>query len=869
MSAAVQITVFRKKNGPLSKRIELIDDEIVSDGSACRMAEGTARRVKLTDMDALADLIGNMPSEEALALGRLHADLKGEVKVILARDLNDKPRPNVIVRTTEYLYFAAGEPAYLLLDHDRKGQPRAVSDKLKQLGGFWRAVVCAVAGLANAARVTRRSTSAGLYHRKTNQSLGGGAGRHVYIIIKDGADIERALKTLHERLWLAGLGYFVVGAAGQLLDRSIIDAAVYGPERLVFEGKPILAPPVAQDREERRPRVYGDDIIDTRVAIPPLSDEEQARLAQLKATERERLKPEAAKERRRWAKKFAARHGLSAEEAEKIAANATENHTLHQEFELVFDELGKCTVGDVLAAPADYVGQTLADPLEGVSYGRGKAKVFQQVDGRMLINSFAHGGIKYRLAGQGVGLDDFYSYMEKASAYFFTPNASIWPGSRVNARIPPVPLLDAQGRLLLDERGQQRLIPATAWLDQHQPVEQLTWAPGLPMLIENRLIAEGGWIERNGVRCFNQYRPPNLKLGVGGDVDLWLNHIETLYPDDAEHIIDWLAQRVQRPAEKINHALVLGGPQGIGKDTALEPVKAAIGKWNWIETSPTQVMGRFNGFLKSVILRISEARDLGEFNRYTFYDHLKAYTAAPPDVLRVDEKNLREHSILNCCGVIITTNHKTDGIYLPADDRRHYVAWSELTKNDFKPRYWTRLWDWYKRGGINNVAAYLAELDISQFNAKAPPPKTASFWTIVDAGGAPEDAEFADAIDALAKEKEGEPLGALTLDDIIGAAKSTDFKEWVADRKNRRQIPHRMEACGYVPVRNANIEDGRWRIAGKRVMIYALKTLSLREQQQAAHGRVKKGARYADDDDDGSLRLSKRCPGRYRYDGED
>ena len=30
-----------------------------------------------------------------------------------------------------------------------------------------------------------------------------------------------------------------------------------------------------------------------------------------------------------------------------------------QEFELVFDELGKCTVGMCLAAPADYVGQTL------------------------------------------------------------------------------------------------------------------------------------------------------------------------------------------------------------------------------------------------------------------------------------------------------------------------------------------------------------------------------------------------------------------------------------------------------------------------------------------------------------------------------
>ncbi len=57
------------------------------------------------------------------------------------------------------------------------------------------------------------------------------------------------------------------------------------------------------------------------------------------------------------------------------------------------------------------------------------------------------------------------------------------------------------------------------------------------------------------------------------------------------------------------------------------------------------MLGRFNGFLKTVILRINEARDLGDVNRFQFYDHMKAYTAAPPDVLRVDEKNLREHSV--------------------------------------------------------------------------------------------------------------------------------------------------------------------------------------------------------------------------------
>ena len=72
---------------------------------------------------------------------------------------------------------------------------------------------------------------------------------------------------------------------------------------------------------------------------------------------------------------------------------------------------------------------------------------------------------------------------------------------------------------------------------------------------------------------------------------------------------------------------------------------------------------------------------------------MKAITAAPPDVLRVDEKHLREYSVFNVCGVIITTNHKTDGIYLPADDRRHFVAWSTLSKDDFRRRLLARaLW---------------------------------------------------------------------------------------------------------------------------------------------------------------------------------
>jgi hypothetical protein len=34
-------------------------------------------------------------------------------------------------------------------------------------------------------------------------------------------------------------------------------------------------------------------------------------------------------------------------------------------------------------------------------------------------------------------------------------------------------------------------------------------------------------------------------------------------------------------------------------------------------------------------------------------------------------------------GLIITTNHKTDGMYLPSDGRRHLMAWYERTKEEF------------------------------------------------------------------------------------------------------------------------------------------------------------------------------------------
>ena len=137
---------------------------------------------------------------------------------------------------------------------------------------------------------------------------------------------------------------------------------------------------------------------------------------------------------------------------------------------------------------------------------------------------------------------------------------------------------------------------------------------------------------------------------------------------------------------KPNHALLLGGAPGIGKDTILAPVRIAVGPWNFKDISPDNLTEPFNPYVRAVIMRINEAHDLGDserFNRFKLYERTKIYAASPPEVLRCNEKFLPSYYVPNVLGLVITTNHKNDGVYLPGDDRRHYVAWSPVKKEDF------------------------------------------------------------------------------------------------------------------------------------------------------------------------------------------
>ena len=202
----------------------------------------------------------------------------------------------------------------------------------------------------------------------------------------------------------------------------------------------------------------------------------------------------------------------------------------------------------------------------------------------------------------------------------------------------------------------------------------------------------------------------------------------------------------------------------------------------------------------------SANRDLGDVDRYAFYDHMKVYLAAPPDVLRCNEKNIREYAVVNVCGVIFTRIIRRRGCI-------YHSMTVGITSCGRRGRRSTSSPVIGKSCGSGTGMAASSMLrrasgsHLSQFDPKAPTLKTSAFWDIVDANRAPENAELADALDDMKDPR------VVTLA-MVAEQTTGDLRLFLMDRKNARQIPHRMGEVGYRTVSQPYCEG--WPMEGRR-----------------------------------------------------
>lgn len=278
--------------------------------------------------------------------------------------------------------------------------------------------------------------------------------------------------------------------------------------------------------------------------------------------------------------------------------------------------------------------------------------------------------------------------------------------------------------------GKARRVEASISYDEHRQamgarvLQGVTYAAG-----EDVLVARAGEVYAN---LWRDARP----AGAAADVSPWLDHVARMVPDDLEraHVLDWMAHKVQRADIKINHGILHGGQPGSGKDTMWEPFLYAIGgksRENVALVKNEELSSQWGYSLMSEVLVINELRQTDAADRRALENRLKPLLAAPPELIPVNRKGLHPFDALNRLAVVAFSNERM-AITLPSDDRRWFVLWSEAPTMLAADA--ARLWDWYRAGGRDAVAAWLRARDVSAFLPGAAPMMTEAKAIMLSAG---------------------------------------------------------------------------------------------------------------------------------------
>ncbi len=389
------VSVFTSHDPPdLSKSIFQDANDNLQSKPGGHMVRGEVTRKEVDFPDDFADLTSSLSTNQALAYGIPDVDHAP----IATRE---KAGPGELSRTREHFQWPESA-AIMMLDYDvRPGTVPLSRDQLVAI------LVSVCPQIADCAKVVTDSASSHIISTVTGEILRGDGGKRVYLLVANGQDIPRAGQVLAKRLVNAGHGYIRTSGAGTMLLRTVVDTSVWQPERLDFAAGAHCGPGLVQLRPD--PTCYPGGLLDTETALPPLTQEEEQRLAQVIADLKAASQDEAAAVRAAWVEDYVdkqqqrAGQALTEEEKKQIRermGQAASTLELPDEF-VLHHKGGTVTVGEVLADLPRWDGTTFCDPFEpGYHGGEQLAKLIVRSEKPPYINSFAHGGITYRFATQ-------------------------------------------------------------------------------------------------------------------------------------------------------------------------------------------------------------------------------------------------------------------------------------------------------------------------------------------------------------------------------------------------------------------------------------------------------------------------------------
>lgn len=246
-------------------------------------------------------------------------------------------------------------------------------------------------------------------------------------------------------------------------------------------------------------------------------------------------------------------------------------------------------------------------------------------------------------------------------------------------------------------------------------VDRLTYSPAEPRFCREQ-AADSVVVQD----CLNLYTAPDTSP-TEGNVQIFLDLVSHVFDKDAmacRHVLQFFAYAVQNPGARINHALVIQGAQGIGKDTIIQTMEKIFGYHNCGQVTLANIESQFNDWLFGRQMIVFQ--EMLATGRRSVYNKLKPYITDP--MMSINIKHLAPQRYPNRAIYIFLTNYQ-HALSVDHGDRRTWVWYSKALPKS--PEFYRRFYDWLAdKRSVDALHHFFLNYDVGNFNPMAPPPIT-------------------------------------------------------------------------------------------------------------------------------------------------
>jgi Family of unknown function (DUF5906) len=327
--------------------------------------------------------------------------------------------------------------------------------------------------------------------------------------------------------------------------------------------------------------------------------------------------------------------------------------------------------------------------------------------------------------------------------------------------------------------------------DEDEPgfviAERLEFLPGQPEVTH----------DADDCRVLNLWHPPGWSCHDEAPTpSVFLEHIEYLFDGNSEaieHVLNYLGHLVQRPADRVSHALLITSKaKGIGKSTFGAIVRRLVGERNSRVVQTKDLKAQFDGWLVGkLVIQVDEVYEAGNWD---LANKLKPLITEP--TVSVNVKYGPQMEIENHARFIMFSNH-TAPLDLEAGDRRYFVFDSKAQpRND---AYYDRLHECLENPrGMEAIYSFLMKRDLTAFNPHRRPPMTEAKQAVIEASTHPLRVYISDAIDS------GHFLQQLTPEFSLDELQRQLQKDgYGVQSKNLKELGEALEAAGVTKLRKS------------------------------------------------------------------